>query len=86
VYSATSRRYDGTDRYTRIFRSARGHSSALNDTLSFEGPESFPQEFVFVFDLANKTGLQLSPWWCVASKAIAPSTSSSTSSRSTSPG
>lgn len=50
-----------TDRYTGIFRSARGHSSAFNDIYSFEGPESFPQEFVFVFDLASKTGLRLSP-------------------------
>jgi len=51
-----------TDRYTGIFRSARGHSSVFNDIYSFEGPESFPQEFVFVFDLANETGLRLSPW------------------------
>ncbi len=50
-----------TDRYTGIFRSARGHSSAFNDIFSFEGPENFPQEFVFVFDLASKTGLHLSP-------------------------
>src|SRR6202044_2456765 len=53
-----------TDRYTGIFRSARGPSSAFNDIFSFEGPESFPQEFVFVFDLARKTGLHLSPWLC----------------------
>ena len=53
-----------TDRYTGIFRSARGHSSAFNDIFSFEGPESFPQEFVFVFDLASKTGLALVPVGC----------------------
>jgi hypothetical protein len=51
-----------TDRYTGVFRSARGHSLAFNDIYSFEGPESFPQEFGFVFDLAAKTGLRLSPW------------------------
>lgn len=50
-----------TDRYTGIFRSARGHSLAFNDIYSFEGPENFPQEFIFVFDLASKTGLRLSP-------------------------
>jgi hypothetical protein len=50
-----------TDRYMGIFRSARGHSLAVNDIYSFEGPESFPQEFVFVFDLDSKTGLRLSP-------------------------
>ena len=51
-----------TDCYTGVFRSARGHSLAFNDIYSFEGPVSFPQQFVFVFDLANKTGLHLSPW------------------------
>lgn len=50
-----------TDRYTGIFRSARGHSSAFNDIYTFEGPESFAQEFVFVFDLASGTGLPLFP-------------------------
>jgi hypothetical protein len=51
-----------TDRYTGVARSARGHSLAFNDIYSFEGPLSFPQQFVFVFDLASKTGLHLSPW------------------------
>ena len=50
-----------TDRYTGIFRSIRGRSAAFNDIYFFEGPKSFPQQFVFVFNLANKTGLQLSP-------------------------
>lgn len=50
-----------TDRYTGIFRSARGHSSAFNDIYSFEGPECFPEEFVFVFDLSRRTGLRLYP-------------------------
>ena len=27
----------------------------------FDGPESFPQEFAFVFDIPSKTGLNLSP-------------------------
>lgn len=49
------------DRYTGIFRSARGHSPAFNDIYTFEGPESFAQEFVFVFDLARGTGLPLFP-------------------------
>ena len=50
-----------TNSYTGIFRSARGHSSAFNDIYIFEGPESFAQEFVFVFDLASGDGLLLFP-------------------------
>ena len=50
-----------TDCYTGIFRSARGHSSAFNDIYTFEGHESFAQEFVFVFDLVSGTGLPLFP-------------------------
>jgi hypothetical protein len=49
------------DGYTGTFRCARGPSAALNEIFNFEGPESFPPEFVFVFDLGSKTGLCLSP-------------------------
>jgi hypothetical protein len=49
------------DRSTGIFRSARGHSPAFNDIYLFEGPENFPREFVFLFDLNTKVGLPLCP-------------------------
>jgi hypothetical protein len=60
-FDTATRKAFRTDRYTGMFRCARGPSAALNDIFVFEGPESFPREFVFVFDLGSKTGLCLSP-------------------------
>lgn len=60
-FEEAQRKPFSTDRYTGIFRCARGHSSAFNDIYTFEGPESFAREFVFVFDLASGTGFPLSP-------------------------
>ena len=60
-FDTASRKAFRRDRYTGMFRCARGPSAALNDIFVFEGPESFPREFVFVFDLGSKTGLCLSP-------------------------
>jgi hypothetical protein len=60
-FEEARRKRFSTGSYIGIFRSARGHSSSFNDIYTFEGPESFPQEFVFMFDLDTKIGFHLSP-------------------------
>ena len=44
-----------------IFRDARGPSPPFIDVYEYEGPEDFPQEFVFLFDLQRGAGLPLFP-------------------------
>ncbi len=44
-----------------IFRNARGASPPFIDVYEYEGPEDFPQEFVFLIDLQQGVGLPLYP-------------------------
>lgn len=44
-----------------IFRNARGASPPFIDVYEYEGPEDFPQEFVFLIDLQEGVGLPLYP-------------------------
>lgn len=44
-----------------IFRNARGSSPPFIDVYEYEGPEDFPQEFVFLVDLQKGVGLPLFP-------------------------
>ncbi|MCP1838758.1 hypothetical protein ACVIHI_008317 [Bradyrhizobium sp. USDA 4524] len=50
-----------TKTFQGIFRNARGSSPPFIDVYEYEGMEDFPQEFVFVLDVANGAGLSLFP-------------------------
>lgn len=45
-----------------IFRNARGSAPPFIDIYQYEGPEYFPAEFVFMFDLESGKGLPLFPF------------------------
>lgn len=51
-----------TDRYTGIFRNARGSSPPFIDIYRYEGAQNYPPEFVFVFDVESQRGLSLYPF------------------------
>ena len=44
-----------------VFRNARGASPPFIDVYEYEGPEDFPQEFVFLIDIHQGLGLPLFP-------------------------
>jgi hypothetical protein len=44
-----------------IFRNARGPSATFIDVYDYEGPENFPSEFVFLFDVEKGRGMRLFP-------------------------
>jgi len=47
--------------YCGIFRAARGPSAPFVDVYEFEGPEAFPSEFVFLFDIQAGFGVSMYP-------------------------
>jgi hypothetical protein len=49
------------NRFQGVFRNARGSSPPFIDVYEYEGPEDFPSEFVFVFDVEQGKGLPLFP-------------------------
>jgi hypothetical protein len=49
------------NRYQGIFRNARGPTATFIDIYNYEGSESFPAEFVFVFDIESGLGVPLFP-------------------------
>jgi hypothetical protein len=45
-----------------LFRNARGPSAPFIDVYEFEGPEDFPQQFLFLLDIESGTGLHMFPF------------------------